>query len=217
MDFKQKISHTKMNITLVPTKYNKGFSVFCPLTPEEFLMLQREGIVKEEKRTYRMIIHHREIQVECPILMDGNRTIVILPAFKLPYRSYPCYVYLFAIVLYLAGDSMRKAAKKVQKKFGIPRFSHSTISRTWSVLLLKADLLSTVSGPDTGQSAEISTDSPEKAQSGDPTFRERAFWAQEKKKAALRLFQSLKSLLTSPEEGMMLVYRYFLRYRCLLI
>jgi hypothetical protein len=217
MDLK-KISLTKMNITLVPAKCKKGSSVFCPLTSEEFLMLLKEGVIKEDKRTYRMIIYHREIQVECPVLTDGNRTVgVILPAFKLPYRPYPCYVYLFAIALYLAGDSMRKAANKVRKKFGIPGFSHSTISRTWSVLLVKADLLSAISGPDAGQPAEIPPDSPERVQPGERAFRERASWTEEKRKAALRLFQSLKSLLTNPEDGMKLVYRYFMRHCCLLI
>jgi hypothetical protein len=209
-----------MNISLIPTKYNKGTSVFCPLTPEELLMLREKGIVTEKKRTYRMIIYHREIQVECPVLMDGKRAVgVILPAFKLPYRPYPCYVYLFAIALYLAGTSMRKAANKVKKKFGIPGFSHSTISRTWSVLLVKADLLSAVSGSDSGQPAEITTglNAPERALPWYPDFHERESWTQEKRKAAFCLFESLKSLLTSPEDGIMLVYRYFMRYCCLLI
>lgn len=209
-----------MNIALIPTKYNKGTAVFCPLTPEELLMLQKKGIVTEKKRIYRMIIHHREIQVECPVIMDGNHAVgVILPAFKLPYRPYPCYVYLFAIALYLAGDSMRKTAKKVRKKFGIPRFSHSTISRTWSALLAKADLLSAVTGPDNGQLAVITSglNAPERTQPGYPDFHARESWTQRKREAAFCLFQSLKSLLSSPEDGMMLVYRYFMRYCCFLI
>lgn len=197
-----------MNISLVPAECNKANTVFCPLTPEEFVMFRNEGLIDKKKRTYHMVLHHREIQVECPILIDGNRTAgVILPAFKLPYRPYPCYVYLFAIALYLVGVSMRKAAGKVQKKFGIPGFSHSTISRTWSILLTKADLLSAVSEPDM----------TEKSLPGHPVFQERVGWTQEKKKAAFQLFKSLSHLLTSPETGMWLVYRYFMRYCCLLI
>jgi len=197
-----------MNISLVPAECNKVNTIFCPLTLEEFTMFRSEGLIDKKKQTYRMVLHHREVQVECPILMVGNRAVgVILPAFKLPYRPYPCYVYLFAIALYLVGISMRKAAGKVQKRFGIPGFSHSTISRTWSILLLKADLLSEVSEPDT----------PGKSMPGHPVFLERAAWTQEKKQAAFRLFKSLRPLLTSPEEGMLLVYRYFMRYCCFLI
>lgn len=197
-----------MNISLVPAECNKANTIFCPLTPEEFVMFQNEGLIDKKKQTYRMVLHYHEIQVECPILMEGKRAVgVILPAFKLPYRPYPCYVYLFAIALYLVGISMRKAASKVQKKFGIPGFSHSTVSRTWSILLVKADLLSEVSEPDT----------PEKSLPGHSVFLERAAWTQEKRKAAFQLFKSLSHLLHSPEAGMLLVYRYFMRYCRLLI
>lgn len=197
-----------MNISLVPTECNKANTIFCPLTPEEFVMFRNEGLINQKKRTYHMVLHHREIQVECPILMEGKRAVgVILPAFKLPYRPYPCYVYLFAIALYLVGISMRKAAGKVQKKFGIPGFSHSTVSRTWSLLLVKANLLSEVSEPDT----------PEKSLPGHPVFLERAAWTQEKKQDALQLFKSLTPLIDNPETGMWLVYRYFMRYCRLLI
>jgi hypothetical protein len=102
---------------------------------------------------------------------------------------------------------MRKAAVQVQKKFGIPRFSHSTISRTWSILLLKADLLSAVSEADTKG----------KALPGQPVFMDRTGWAQEKNQAARELFKSLTPLIDHPESGMWLVYRYFMRYCSLLI
>lgn len=197
-----------MNISLVPAECNKADTVFCPLTPEEFMIFRNEGLINKKKQTYRMILHHREIQVECPIMMIGKREVgVILPAFKLPYRPYPCYVYLFAVALYLAGISMRKAAIKVQKRFGIPGFSHSTISRVWAILLLKADLLTVMSEADT----------TEKALPGHPVFMERTAWTHEKKQAALRLFNSLSSVLSSPEAGMWLVYQHFMRYCRLLI
>jgi hypothetical protein len=209
-----------MNITLVPSECNIENTIFCPLTPEEFMMLSNEGLIDKKKRTYRMVLHHREIHVECPILMDGKRAVgVILPAFKLPYRPYPCYVYLYAIALYMVGYSMRKAADKVRKKFGISRFSHSTISRTLSILLIKADLLSAVVEPDTGKSDIIGFDLNEsrKPLPSIPVFTERKSWTQEKRQAAFCLFKSLGSLLVNPEAGMLLVYRYFMRYCCLLI
>lgn len=209
-----------MNISLVPAQCNKTDTFFCPLTSEEFMMLWKEGLIDKKKRTYRMVLYHREIQVECPILLDGNRAVgVILPAFKLPYRPYPCYVYLYAIVLYLVGYSMRNAADKVRKKFGISRFSHSTISRTWSILLAKADLLSAVVELDTRKSDDIVSDLNESGEQlpGYPVFSERKSWTKEKKQAAFCLFKSLGSLPVNPEAGMLLVYRYFMRYCRLLI
>jgi hypothetical protein len=197
-----------MNISLVPAECNKVNTIFCPLTPEEFEIFRKEGLIAGKTRAYRMVLYHHEIQIECPVLMDGNRAVgVILPAFKLPYRPYPCYVYLFAIALYLVGDSMRKAARKVQKKFGIPGFSHSTISRTWSILLSKTDLLSAVTEPYTSG----------KSLPGHSAFKDREAWTQEKKNAAFQLFKSLCPLLASPEAGMWLVYRYFMCYCCFLI
>jgi len=197
-----------MNISLVPAECNMENTFLCPLTPEEFVIFQNKGLIVVKKRTYRLVLNHREIQVECPVLMDGKSAVgVILPAFKLPYRPYPCYVYLFAVALYLMGDSMRKAALKVQKKFGIPRFSHSTVSRTWAILLAKSDLLYSVQESDT----------PEKSLLEPSAFSERIVWSHEKKEAAHRLFKSLIHLLNNPEDGMWLVYRYFVRYRRLLI
>lgn len=196
-----------MNITLVPAECNKAETIFCPLTDEEFSMLRKEGLIAKKKRTYRMVLYHHEVQIECPILTDGARAVgLIMPAFKLPYRPYPCYVYLFAVALYLAGYSMRKAAGKVQKRFGISRFSHSTISRTWAVLLSNAHMLS-----------DIHADFPDKPLPGCPAFMGRASWVQEKKQAACELFKFLSPLLTCPELGVTLVYRYFMHHCRLLI
>ena len=183
----------------------------CPLTPEEFALLQEAGLVSQRKRSYRMVVHHREIQVDCPILMDGKRPVgAILPAFKLPYRLYPCYVYLFAVALYLVGNSMRKTAITVQKKFGIPGFGHSTISRVLSMLVLKADLLTAVS-------LDNNVDLSQKSLPGHPALLERMSWSQEKKQASFQLFNVLTPLLCTPPLGIQLVYRYFMKYCCLLM
>jgi len=78
-----------------------------------------------------MIIQHRQITVECPIILapDGSHQI-IWPSFKLPNRPYPVHVYLYAAALYLSGsDSMRAVAQKVTTTFGLGTFSHTTICR----------------------------------------------------------------------------------------
>ena len=199
-----------MNITLVPDECNTKETTLCPLTPEEFALLQEAGLVNQ--KSYHMVFHHREIQVECPILMNGKRPVgVILPAFKLPYRSYPCYVYLFAVAVYLVGNSMRKAAKIIQKKFGLPGFSHSTISRVFSVLILKADLLASAS-------LDSNIEMPRKSLPGSPAaLFERVTWCPEKRQAAYQLFEVLVPLLCTPQLGILLVYKYFMKYCCLLM
>jgi len=61
--------------------------------------------------------------------MTGSYQIV-WPSFKLPNRSYPVFVYLYAAALYLSsGESMRDTAERVIKFFGLETFSHTTISR----------------------------------------------------------------------------------------
>ena len=201
-----------MNITLVPTECNKAETIMCPLSSEEFIMLQKEGLIARKSRTYHMTLQHKDIQVECPVLLNDKRSVgVILPAFKLPYRSYPCYVYLFAILLHLMGDSMRRAAVKVQKRFGLSRFSHSTISRSFALLALKADLLAEVSLSN-GEDTPTPRSFP-----GRSALMVRSSWSQEIHRAAARIFPILFPLLDRPELGVWLFYRYFMRYCCLLL
>jgi hypothetical protein len=148
-----------------------------------------------------MVLNQLDIQVECPVLVDKNRSVgIIMPAFKLPYRPYPCYVYLFAAALHLAGMSMRKTASAAAKKFGLPSFNHSTISRMLPKLLSIADLIHSVALPAAPATASC------------PLFYGRPGWAAEKQQKATTLFESLKSLLADPESGAMLAYRFFMRY-----
>ncbi|MEW6066123.1 hypothetical protein P378_20845 [Desulforamulus profundi] len=78
-----------------------------------------------------MILHYRQITIECPILlMDDGSYRIIWPSFKLPNRPYPVFVYLYAAARYLSsGESMRVTAQKVINFFGLETFSHTTISR----------------------------------------------------------------------------------------
>ena len=77
------------------------------------------------------MLHYHEITIECPILLmkDGSY-LIVWPSFKLPYRPYPIFVYLYAVALYLSsGESQRKTAAKTSKVFGMETFDHSTICR----------------------------------------------------------------------------------------
>jgi hypothetical protein len=193
-----------MNITLVSTDYKTGEQNFCPLPMEMFALLKQEGIISNKMRVYRLEINHLDVQIECPVIMNEDRrpVCVIMPAFKLPYRRYPSYVYLYAVVLHLTGYSMRKAAEEVRKKFGIKNFSHSTVCRTFATLLLNAESLSQVCNQEAAQY--------ELAQS--PVLAERTAWDFGKRKSAGELLRSLGAVLSKPETGTMIIYRYFMRY-----
>lgn len=207
-----------MNITLVQTEYKPFDTIFCPLSPEEFEKLQQTGVVAKKKRTYRMVLHYRDIQVECPVQLEGKKlTGIILPAWKLPYRKYPIYVYLYAVALYLVGESMRKAARKTAEKFGVPKFSHSTVSRSLNTLTLKVDELTAIRPLESELPPAGADWATPVAKTCQPSLVVRPRWKEARKQATPHLFNVLKSLLSSPESGSMLAYRYFTQYGRLLL
>jgi len=167
-----------------------------------------------------MVLYYRDIQVECPVQLDSKKPAgVILPAFKLPYRKYPVFIYLYAVALYLSGKSMRTAARETAEKFGVPGFSHSTISRTLNALMLKIDELVAIcppasESPQTKAGADCATPA---AFPGQPSLVVRPRWTGMRKQAAPQLFNVLGPLLSSPESGNTLAYRYFIQYGCLLL
>jgi hypothetical protein len=78
-------------------------------------------------KLYRYCVNGHEYELRLPVC-DGT---VLWPADKLPRRKYPAFVYLYSVALYLSTNmSQQKVAQKVKKLFGLPSFSHSTISRT---------------------------------------------------------------------------------------
>ncbi len=209
-----------MNITLVQAEYKPFETIFCPFSLEEFEKLRQAGVVAKKKRIYRMVLHYRDIQVECPVQLDGKKPVgIIIPAFKLPYRKYPVFVYLYAVALYLAGESMRKTARKTAEKFGVPKFSHSTVSRTLDALTLKLDELTAICPtesemPQAGAGADCAVPT---ALPGQPSLVVRPCWKEARKQAAPHLFSALSSLFSFPESGSKLAYRYFTKFGRLLL
>ncbi|WP_041284989.1 hypothetical protein [Desulfoscipio gibsoniae] len=160
-----------------------------------------------------MVLHYRDIMVECPVQLDSKKPVgIVLPAFKLPYRRYPVFVYLYAIALYLSGKSMRTAARETAEKFGVPKFSHSTISRTLNALTLKIDELITLCPP--RAKADYSTPA---TLPGQPTPVMRPRWSDSRKQAAPYLLNVLAPLFSSSEYGSILAYQYFKKYDRLLL
>ena len=167
-----------------------------------------------------MVLYYRDIQVECPVQLDGKKPAgIILPAFKLPYRKYPVFVYLYAVALYLSGKSMRGAAKETAEKFGVPGFSHSTISRTLRALILKIDELAAICPPASeSPQTEAEADCAEPtALPSQPFLVVRPRWIDSRKQAAQNLFNVLAPIFSSPESGNTLAYRYFIQYGRLLL
>jgi hypothetical protein len=98
---------------------------------EELQELFSIGAIIKKHNKYILILHHRQITIECPVMCmaDGSYRI-IWPSFKLPNRPYPIFVYLYAAAWYLSsGQSMRATAQKVKQVFGLKTFAHTTISR----------------------------------------------------------------------------------------
>jgi hypothetical protein len=202
-----------MNIARFPYNYKGSDTIFYHLTNEEYCKLKRAGIIAKKLHTYRFILNFREIQVECPVILRDKRPVaVILPEFKLPYRPYPCFVYLFAVALYLTGVAMRKAAMITGKKFGIPGFSHSTISRAFSRMALNSEISETLLHDEVLRDTASNTALP-----GRPGCIVSPHCSVAKKKAAPLLLNVLAPILEIPFKDSLLVYEHFMKYCCLLL
>lgn len=206
------MTHT-MNIARFPYNYKGSDTIFYHLTNEEYCSFKRAGIIAKKLHIYRLVLNFREIQVECPVILrDKHPVAVVLPAFKLPYRPYPCFVYLFAVALYLTGVPMRKAAMVTGKKFGIPGFSHSTISRSFSRMALNSEIPETLLHDEALPDTTANTALP-----GKPRCIVSAHCSGTKKKAVPLLFSMLSPILEIPFKDSLLVYEHFMKYCCLLL
>lgn len=201
------------NITRFPFNYKGSDTIFYHLTNEEYCRFKCAGIIAKKLHTYRLVLNFREIQVECPVILrDRHPVAVLLPAFKLPYRPYPFFVYLFAVALYLTGLSMRKAAIITGKKFGILSFSHSTISRAFSRMALNSTMIETLLHDET-----LSDTNTNIALPGNPGCIVSPRWSDTKKKAAPLLFSVLAPILEISFKESLIVYEHFMKYCCLLL
>ena len=202
-----------MNIARFPYNYKGSDTIFYHLTNEEYCRLKRAGIIAKKLHTYRLVINFREIQVECPVILRDKRPVaMILPAFKLPYRPYPSFVYLFAVALYLTGVPMRKAAMITSKKFRIPGFSHSTISRAFSRMALNSEMSETLLHDKALPDTTTHTALPGKPGGIVPPHCSGA-----KKKVTPLLLNVLAPILEIPFKDSLLVYEHFMKYCCLLL
>jgi coenzyme F420-reducing hydrogenase alpha subunit len=129
-----------MIVTLLNTKINIDDGKISFLN-EEF-KAQYPNISKY--RTYIANFDNREYLLACPeITSETGEKMVFWPSFKLRYRKYPVYVYIYAVALYLSTNkSMRTVAEEVKRKFGLEKLSHSTVSRSLKRLIENIYILS---------------------------------------------------------------------------
>lgn len=147
-----------MIITLTNDKINIDSENFCcTLDSDALSELKFNRFIPRRTLSYTFLINNRELRLDCPVLGNtGAGNVVLWPAIKLPFRKYPVYVYLYSVALYLSTDfSMRDVASIVRQKYGLDKFSHTTVLRALKRLSGIADelmdIMKTVaSSPDTG-------------------------------------------------------------------
>lgn len=131
-----------MIIALILSDVEQIEDIFC-LPSEKIELILRAQQGKVRYREYRYIINHKELTLQLPLLTIDGRQVLVMPAVKLPRRPYPVYVYLFAVGYYLTHDcGQRTVAALTGRKFGIPNFSHSSISRALKWLCHEVDVFS---------------------------------------------------------------------------
>lgn len=195
-----------MIVTLTMDKINIPSEGYCCTFSNETLeKLTASGIKRRRKISYKLHVNNRELQLECPIIKDSHqKSIVIWPAIKLPYRKYPVYVYLYAAALYLSTNlSMRSVAAKVRNIFGLDKFSHSTVSRSLKKLAVIVDDLFRLMAADIPEYNDISCMG---------TLVPRRGWdaaRQDKYRMLLHILFPVLDKLKTLEYGSLLNYRYF--------
>lgn len=203
---------SKMNITLKISTVNlkncrpHEVRVFSEEELQEFIT---QGTVIQKKKQYLLIIHHRQLTIECPILrMDDGCYQMIWPSFKLPNRPYPVNVYLYAVARYLSnGESMRSTAKKVVNVFGLETFSHSTLCRFLPKLYLILPYLIQYGAQIINEWGSIIS----------KVF-PRRHWDKPQHKLAEQLYGLLEPALRAPPEfGSWLAYQYYTDTNCFLV
>lgn len=202
------------NISLFPQNYKKTHAYYLQISHEEYLQLRYAKLISGKLHFQRLILNYREIQIKSPIIVEDNSNpIIVMPAFKFPYRPYPIFVYFYAIALYLTGISMRKAAMKTAQKFGIPRFSHSTISRVFSRMATNIDLLQTLLHANQyDEKFSLETALP-----GSPKCKISSKLNSVKKAAIPVLAYNFSPILDIHFKESLLPYERFMKYCCLLI
>ena len=112
-------------------------NVINVLTQDQMNDYLKKGCLYKE-RIYKLTIGHSQYEVICIEIWKKNDTehSLITPAFFIVHRTYPLYVYAYAINMYCTspGISQRKVAEDTRKKFDLKTFAHTTVGRAVKAL-----------------------------------------------------------------------------------
>jgi len=107
------------------------------LTIDEINDYRERGFNHKEKE-YVLSLGRIEYEVICvEIWQKGDKEhSLIIPTFLIPHRTYPAYVYAFAINLYSSNPQLgqRKVAEETQEKYDLETFAHTTVGRAMKTL-----------------------------------------------------------------------------------
>jgi len=104
---------------------------------EKTIYVPMPGTVKTEGKT---VSGHRVYKLQCgldsyevyiPEIRTENARMLAVPAYMVPGRPYPIYVYIYAVTVYASNPAMgqREASKQTREYFGLATFSHTTLGR----------------------------------------------------------------------------------------
>jgi hypothetical protein len=128
------------------------YRVQAPDLEDEYL----SGGYSRHERSSQLKSLHKGYVVLCAEFRNGTESIVLVPEFLVPGRTYPVYVYMYAIDLYSKAPEkgQRWAAEETRKQFGLVSFAHTTLGRA-----LKAFI--GIIGENAMTSDETATEAPE--------------------------------------------------------
>lgn len=201
-----------MIVTLINDKINIKITDFvCTFSSDELDEMLSNGLIRRKNVSYKLFINNKELLLKCPMLKSlTDQNIVLWPSFKLPFRKYPIYIYLYSIALYLSSKmSMRDVAAHVKNKFGLDKFSHSTISRTLKKLSNIVDLILDIL-PANNQVNSGLILKPTDRKSWDTTHKEKYY-------SLLQVLLPVLDIRQVQDYSCLLNYKYFKKYQKFII
>ena len=190
-----------MIIALIDSGVNVVNDYFCEIPGvylSPFASLDRS--IRASRR-YCFAFDFRDYELRVPVINPAcgcvSRPLVLWPSEKLPRRRYPASAYLFAVSLYLSSQlSMREVAERTRQKFGLEKFSHSTLARALKKLLQNANSIWEASVP------FLVDPHP-------PLLVIRKRWTSSMISMAGKLLEALHPVLEDLKEGAHIAYRFF--------
>jgi len=107
---------------------SSGEKIIYVTLPEEVKMERKTVPVY---RIYKLQCGLGTYELHVPEIQSEIGKTLIVPAYMVPGRPYPIYVYIYAVTVYASNPAMgqREASKQTREYFGLASFSHTTLGR----------------------------------------------------------------------------------------